>query len=265
MSALPTFFVSHGSPMLSLDAGATGAAWAEIGAALPAPRAIVAVSAHWSQAAPALTGTAQPETIHDFYGFDGALYELHYPAPGAPELARELADGLARAGYAARVDERRGLDHGAWVPLRFMYPSAKLPVLQLSINARADAAWHYQLGAALAPVLGEDVLLLASGGLTHNLYDFRPGTARLPVPDYVTDFQAWMFDRLTARDIDAVLDYRKRAPQALRAHPTDEHLLPLFVALGAAGPDAPVRRDLDIVTERMLAMDIYRFERARAA
>ncbi|MBL8483402.1 MAG: dioxygenase [Rhodocyclaceae bacterium] len=261
MSKLPTLFVSHGSPMLSLQAGATGAAWERLGRELPPPSAVVVVSAHWSQAAPALTGAERPETIHDFYGFADALYDLNYPAPGAPQLAQELAGGLAAAGYAARVDARRGLDHGAWVPLRFMYPAADLPVLQLSINARADANWHYGLGAALAPLLKDDTLLLASGSLTHNLYEFRPGTGHLPVPEYVNVFQAWMYQHLIGHDLDALLDYRRRAPQAARAHPSDEHLLPLFVALGAAGAGAPVVRELDVVTEHILAMDIYRFER----
>jgi len=262
MSPLPTLFVSHGSPMLALDPGATGAAWRALAAQLPRPRAIVAASAHWAAPVPTLGSAARHSAIHDFYGFPAALYQLRYDAPGDPPLAAAMADALTAAGAPARLDPLRGLDHGAWVPLREFYPRAGVPVVPLSINPRQDPRYHYRLGQALRAALDQDVLLLASGSLTHNLYEFAPGRAGMPAAGYVVEFQDWFHERLQAGDIDALLDYRRRAPHAERAHPSDEHLLPLFVALGAAGERPRVTRHFSEVTERILAMDVYAFARA---
>lgn len=261
---LPTLFLSHGAPTLALTPGATGNAWATLARALPRPRAVVAVSAHWSTPTTRVGNAPGHDTIHDFYGFPEPLYRLRYDAPGDPALAIELADILRGSGRDVVLDAQRGLDHGAWIPLREMYPRADVPVVPLSIDARRDAAWHYRLGQDLAAGLPGDVLLLASGGLTHNLYEFRPGEAKLPPPDYVGAFQDWMRAHLEAGDRAALLDYRRLMPQAERAHPTDDHLLPLYVALGAAGPDVRAQRVFAAVTERILAMDVYRFERGAA-
>lgn len=258
MTRLPTLFVSHGSPMEALDAGASGQAWRQIAASLPKPRAIVVLSAHWSSTVPQVGSGVRHETIHDFYGFPRPLYEIQYPVPGAPQLALRLASALRKAGWPAELDQERGLDHGAWVPLRYMYPDADVPVVPVSIDARQSPEYHYRFGAALGEALDDDVLLVASGSLTHNLHDLRGVDVNTA---YVGEFQDWVAQQLAAGDLDALLDYRRRAPHSVRAHPTDEHLLPLYVALGAAGEGAPVTRYFDQVAHQVLAMDAYGFGR----
>lgn len=237
MHFIPPIFISHGSPMLLLEPGRAGPAWQALAQELPRPRAILAVSAHWTTSAPAVSAAAQPETIHDFYGFPQPLYELDYPAPGAADLAAQVAGLLP----GIDVDRQRGLDHGAWSPLRFMHPAADIPVIQLAVMPQADAAAHYRLGQMLQPLTQDGVLLLASGGLTHNLgdivFDARDGDA-LP---HIAEFRDWFVAALERHDLPALLDWRHQAPHALRAHPTPEHLLPLYVALGAAGANADVR------------------------
>ncbi|SMC19186.1 Aromatic ring-opening dioxygenase, catalytic subunit, LigB family [Andreprevotia lacus DSM 23236] len=262
MTRLPTVFVSHGSPMLALGAGATGTAWHSLAQSLPKPRAIVVFSAHWSAPTPVVGTAASHDTIHDFGGFPAPLYEVRYDTQGDPELALQLAKGLQDAGWPVRVDDERGLDHGAWVPLKDMYPDAEVPVVPITINSRQSPAWHYQLGQALTTLLPDDVLLVASGSLTHNLYEIEWGHDGEAAPPYVTAFQEWFHDRLQAGDVEALLDYRARAPEAARAHPTQEHLLPIYVALGAAGERPAVTRHFAAVTERILAMDVYSFAAA---
>ncbi|KUM44493.1 DODA-type extradiol aromatic ring-opening family dioxygenase [Pseudomonas sp. EpS/L25] len=256
--SLPTLFISHGSPMEALDAGAAGQAWRLLGQTLPTPAAIVVVSAHFDTPVPVFGTAERPATVHDFYGFPEALYRLSYPAPGAPALAETLAQGLREQGWEARTAEQ-GLDHGAWVPLRYLYPDARIPVVPLSMSADRGPDYHFALGQALAPLLPADTLLIGSGSLTHNLGDFRRGGS--DAPDYVTAFQAWIQERLRERDLEALLDYRRRAPHARQAHPTDEHLLPLFVALGAAAAEGEFRIHHDGIAHRVLAMDVYGFSR----
>lgn len=260
MNTLPALFVSHGSPMLALDAGQTGAAWQQRFANLPRPKAILVLSAHWLTPAPLLSAAPQPETIHDFGGFPRELYTIRYPAPGAPALASEVAALLNAAGFAARTDPERGLDHGAWVPLRLMVPAADIPVLQLSLQPQFGPEYHYRLGQALAPLRAQGVLLLGSGSLTHNLFEvqWNAGDDESAVPDYVYAFQHWIHEKLLAGDTAAVLDYRQQAPSAVRAHPTEEHLLPLFVMLGTRA-DEPIHRHYAGITEGVLAMDVYSF------
>ncbi|MCA1855609.1 dioxygenase [Massilia oculi] len=261
MSRLPTLFVSHGSPMLALQDSPARRFLAGLGAALPRPRAVLAVSAHWETiGAPALGYATRPATIHDFGGFPPALYRIDYPAPGAPEVAGRAAALLQAAGLAAGRDPGRGLDHGAWVPLRLMYPDADVPVTQLSILHRGDPSAHLRIGRALAALREEGVLVLASGSLTHNLHAYRGQGVDAPVPDWVAGFGDWMAARLAANDQAALLDYRRAAPHAVQNHPTDEHLLPLFVALGAAGPDARATRLHASVEHGVLAMDAYAFQ-----
>lgn len=261
---LPPLFVSHGSPMLALAPGRTGAAWRALGAELPRPRAILVASAHWLTAEPRLSDGPQPETLHDFGGFSPALDRLRYPAPGAPALARAAAAALVADGFAAQTVPR-GLDHGAWVPLRELYPAADIPVFQLSLQAQRGPAHHWRLGAALRDWLrAGEVLLLASGSLTHNLREVQFDERDAPATPYVSAFQDWMREHLEQGDAPAVLDYRRQAPEAVRAHPTEEHLLPLFVALGAAAAGARARRIDSGVTHGVLAMDAYVFETAAA-
>jgi len=260
MTKFPTIFVSHGSPMLALQDSPARRFLAGLGQSLARPSAIVVISAHWeTRGAPAVSLAAQPETIHDFGGFPKALFDLRYPAPGAPAIAERAAALLAEAGILVGRSATRGLDHGAWVPLSLMYPQADVPVLQLSIVHGASPALHRQLGAALQALRHEGVLLLASGSLTHNLYEFRGQPLDAPAPAWVTGFEAWMRDRLVANDHAALLDYRKLAPMAEKNHPTEEHLLPLYVALGAAGPGAQAELLHTSFEHGVLAMDAYAF------
>lgn len=260
MSApLPSVFISHGSPLHALDAGAAGEAWSALGRSLPRPRAIVIVSAHWETEAPVLTGSARPETIHDFHGFPEPLYRIRYPAPGAPELASRAAALLGQAGFAAAVDPVRGLDHGAWSPLLHAYPRADVPVVQLSLQSARGTRHHLALGRALAPLAGEGVLLIGSGHMTHNLRDWVRTAGEVPPAAYAREFQAWVAAHITARDLEALADYRARAPHAVRAHPSEEHFLPLFFALGAAAPDGASERLYQSIEGGALAMDAWLF------
>ncbi|TRZ91617.1 MAG: dioxygenase [Rhodocyclaceae bacterium] len=237
MTSIPPVFISHGSPMLMLEPGRAGPAWRELAQELPRPRAILAVSAHWTTPAPAVSAAPQPETIHDFYGFPRPLYELDYRPPGAPDLAAEVAALVP----GIQVDRQRGLDHGAWSPLRFMYPGADIPVIQLAVMPQASAEDHYRLGRMLQPLTRQNVLILASGGLTHNLRDIVADAAEGEALPYVSEFRDWFVGALNGRDLPALFDYRRLAPHAVRAHPSAEHLLPLYVALGAAGTNVVAR------------------------
>ena len=259
MKRLPTFFLSHGSPMHAIEPGAAGNAWAALGKSLPRPRAVLMASAHWETSVPMLTGNARPQTIHDFGGFPPELYKLSYPAPGAAELASRAVALLKAADITAGIDGCRGLDHGAWVPLRWMYPAADVPVIQLSLQTELGAAHHLRLGRALAPLADEGVLIVGSGHTTHNLRDWMANPRRHEPLRYAQAFAAWVGERLAARDEAALIAWRERAPDALRAHPSDEHFLPLFVAWGAAGTDAAVTRVVDGFEAGALSMDSYRF------
>lgn len=256
---IPSLFVSHGAPTLAIDPGQTGPLLAGLGQSLPAPQSILVVSAHWDTPQPAVGITPRPKTIHDFGGFPAELYTLQYPAPGAPELARRARELLIEAGFEAIADAYRGLDHGAWVPLRYLYPEADIPVTQLSIQSSHGPDHHYRLGQALTPLRDEGVLILASGAVTHNLADFTTPDPSAPARDYVVEFSDWIARHLAAGNIEDLLDYRRRAPCAARAQPTEDHLLPLFVALGAAAGE-PARRHEAGVTYGILAMDIYTFD-----
>lgn len=259
MPRLPTLFLSHGSPMHALEPGPVAAAWRAIAAELPRPRAVLIASAHWESSLPMLSGGERLQTIHDFSGFPPALYQLRYDAEGAPALAQRSAAMLREAGFTPAVNACRGIDHGAWVPLRFMYPEADVPVVQLSVQTDLGTAHHLRLGEALAPLTEDGVLVIGSGHATHNLRDWslhRRGGATL---DYVPRFANWLHERLAAGDRDSLLTYRDLAPEAARAHPTEEHFLPLYVALGAAGRDATVDRFYAAVEDGALAMDAYAF------
>lgn len=257
---LPTLFLSHGSPMLAVEPGVYGAAWAKMAQALPRPQAILMVSAHWNTRQPALSEATVPATIHDFGGFPAALYEITYPAPGAPQLADRVARLLAEADISVGIAPDRGLDHGAWVPLLQMYPEADIPVTQLSVQPALDAAWHLRLGEALRPLREQNVLIIGSGSLTHNLHEFHFDEFNTDMADdYVHAFQDWMHDALQRNDRGALADWLQQAPSARRAHPTTEHLLPLFVAYAAAGENPAQQRPLANYSGRALAMDCYVF------
>jgi len=257
MTRLPSVFLSHGSPMHALQAGAAGKAWAALGRKLGKPRAVVIASAHWETGLPQLTGHPKPETIHDFSGFPEPLYRIQYASPGAPDVAQRAQALLKEAGFIAAIDGIRGLDHGAWSPLLYMYPDADVPVIQLSVQPALGTRHHLAIGKALRALSEEDVLVIGSGHLTHNLRDWARGTGR-PEP-YAREFQEWVKQKIDARDLDNLADYRSLTPHGARAHPTDEHFLPLFVALGAATEDYHPERIFDDIDSGVLAMDAYVF------
>jgi 4,5-DOPA dioxygenase extradiol len=248
-------FLSHGSPMLVLEATPTTEFLRTLGRGIGTPRAAIVVSAHWETARPAVGAAAAPTTIHDFFGFPQPLYDVRYPAPGAPELAARVAEQLDCA-----VDGNRGLDHGVWCPAALMWPEANVPIVPLSIQPRQDARHHYALGQRLRPLLADgEVLLLASGALTHNLRAYFGRNVDDPAQPWVTAFADWIGEAATAGRTEDLLDWRDLAPHAADNHPTDEHLLPLFVALGAsAGGRARVLHRA--VEYGVLAMDAYAFD-----
>jgi len=259
MTQQPSLFLSHGAPTMALEPGRAGAVLSAWGKQVQRPRAILVISPHWDTPSAVISAANRPETIHDFFGFPAPLYELRYPAPGAPDLAARAAALLQSAGIPCTVDPERGLDHGAWSPLRFLFPDANIPVTQLSLQSQLDPSAQYRIGQALAPLAQENVLIIGSGSMTHNLSEFRGNRFdSVPLP-YVTEFQNWFAQRIAARDVNALLEYRKQAPHALRAHPTDDHLLPLFIAMGAAENYSTAERLVDEVTYGMLAMDAYAF------
>ncbi len=259
---LPTLFISHGSPMLALTDVPARDFLAGLGAVLPRPRAVLVASAHWETAQPEVNAVAVNETIHDFYGFPQALFAMRYPAPGSAPLAERVAGLLAGAGVACEVDRQRGLDHGAWVPLSLIYPAHDIPVVQLSVQTRLGPDHHLRLGRALTALAAEDVLVIGSGSFTHDLRRFRGQSADAPEAADVTEFAAWFDAALTAGRTDDLLAYRRLAPHAVQEHPTEEHLLPIFVALGAAGDGASAERLHASTNYGILRMDAYAFGRA---
>ena len=257
---LPSLFLPHGAPTFALRPGAAGLAMSRIAASLPRPRAIVIVSPHWDTRTPTVGTGERLETIHDFYGFPAELYEIQYPATGCPEAAREVVAALRMAGLAVEEAPGHGLDHGAWVPLRQMYPDADVPVVPLSLQSHLGVSGAFQLGQALAPLRTQGFLIIGSGNITHNLGDYRIASAQPGVTfDYLRHFPHWMTEHLHQHDLDALLDYRRLAPDAVRAHPTDEHLQPLYVALGAAGERPAVEHLHTGISDFVLAMDAYAF------
>lgn len=257
-TSFPLLFVSHGAPSFAMEPGLAGETLAALGRQLPHLDAIVILSPHWmTRDHVSVTASALPETIHDFGGFPDALYQLSYPAPGAPTLASHIVELLQAAGWDSRLDPNRGLDHGAWVPLRYLAPGADIPVVQVSMPASLDTRSAWKLGEALKPLRDMNVLIVASGSLTHNLYEFRGATAH--GADYVKQFAAWTGRTLQAQNTDQLLDFKQYAPFAERAHPTDEHFLPLFIALGAAGEHYQTQVLEGGITHGVLAMDSYLF------
>ncbi|NNM82688.1 MAG: dioxygenase [Burkholderiales bacterium] len=259
MNPQASLFLPHGAPTFALEPGPAGAALANLAASMPRPSAILIVSAHWNTPTPTIGSALQPDTIHDYYGFPQALYSLSYPAKGDAALSDKVMKMLEEAGIQARFDANRGLDHGAWIPLLIMYPEAEIPVLQLSIQYGKGPAHHYELGRALSRLPEQGVLIATSGNLTHNLYHYRPGSTL--IPSYVQEFSDWIGERLAQCDIDSLLNYRALAPGAREAHPTDEHLLPLFVAIGAMNGRFDTEFIYRGVYEGIIAMDAFAFRR----
>ncbi|MGA9667539.1 MAG: class III extradiol ring-cleavage dioxygenase [Gallionella sp.] len=253
---MPVVFVSHGAPDALLKAPDAVACWGEIGRSVPRPAAVLVVSAHWEARKATVSLSGSPETIHDFSGFSPELYRIQYRAPGAPALAERVESLLSAAGLDADSDPSRGLDHGAWVPLSAMYPQADVPVTQLSLLRNADPATHFELGRALAPLRDEGVLIVGSGAITHNFawLDWRANADKAPMRQAEV-FTDWVGDRLAAQDVQSLLAYRS-APYGAKSHPSEEHFLPFFVALGAATDDTP-QRYRPRFSYGALAMDAY--------
>lgn len=227
----PVLFISHGAPTFAIEPGLLGPLLQSLGTQLPELKAVLVVSPHWQTRNVRVMNTARPETVHDFGGFPSSLYTLQYPAAGQPALANEAARRLRAAGFATELDEVRGLDHGAWVPLMHLLPDAKLPVFQVSMPIDLTTQQALQLGQALAALRDQGVLIVASGSMTHNLYDYRQSGAR--PASYAEQFTSWVQTAVLARGVQQLVGYRAEAPHAQRAHPSEEHFLPLLIAIGA--------------------------------
>ena len=254
---MPSLFISHGSPMLTLEDAPTATFLRELSSTFPKPKAIIVASAHWETAEPMLTGATNPETIYDFQGFPKVLYSLHYAVPGNPALANRVQSLLADAGIKAGVDPSRGLDHGVWNPLLLMYPDADIPVVELSVQPQQDATWHYRIGHALAPLKNENILIIGTGNLTHNLREAFRGHSK--TPSWVTEFAEWVTKNVAQGNIKNLLDWKTLAPHAAENHPTPEHFLPFFVALGAGGQPPNSKHLHNDTALGVLAMDAYAF------
>ena len=258
---LPTLFLSHGAPDLILSANPAQSFFRELPAAFGKPKAILTVSAHWETTEPTVNAVETNETIHDFGGFPAELYAMQYPAPGSPALAERVAELLKRAGLPAKTDRQRGLDHGAWVPLIVAYPNADIPVVQLSVQSRLGPAHHLAVGRSLAALRAEGVLLIGSGSFTHNVYEYFHGPRGWDngEPEWVTAFSDWLASAILENRLDDLLRYREIAPYAEKNHPTDEHLLPLYVALGAAGDGALAQRVHRSAAGGVIRLDAFSF------
>ncbi|MBF2088563.1 MAG: dioxygenase [Synechococcales cyanobacterium K44_A2020_017] len=254
---LPTFFISHGAPDLPIRTGPTQDFLRQLLASLPEqPTAMLVISAHWLTAQPTLSTNPQPQTIYDFGGFPPHLSELVYRAPGSPTLAKRVAELLAEAGFAPQFNSDRGYDHGAWTPLILMNPAGQIPVTLLSLQPQETPAHHLHLGKALACLRDEGVLIIGSGAATHNMAAFNSDYHAAP-PAWAIEFDTWLAKAIDQNDLAALLNYRQVAPHAERNHPTDEHLLPLFVALGAGGQGHQVNQGF---TYGAFSMAAYQFD-----
>jgi 4,5-DOPA dioxygenase extradiol len=264
---LPPIFISHGSPMIALEPRAAGAFLQRLGPTIEArfgrPRAIIMLSAHTTARSPVLLAGERHEAVYDFGGFDPELFTLRYDAPGAPELAGRVAALLAESGITAQTLPQGGLDHGIWTPLRYAWPDAEIPVLPLAWVPTQSPAQQFALGEVLAPLAREGVLLVGSGSITHNLRRVFAGglkaDAEQPEIAESAAFRGWIRARAAARDWDALFAYRSQAPHAVDMHPSDEHLLPWYIAAGAGGRTHAPLRIHDSVTYGCLGMDTYAF------
>lgn len=256
---MPALFISHGAPTFAIEPGRAGPLLNQLGQELPKPRAVVVLSPHWMTRGVKVGFAAQPETVHDFGGFPAALYQIQYPAPGSPDVAARALALLNEGGWNASPDAARGLDHGAWVPVRHLYPDADVPVLQVSMPHDLDAAGAVRLGRTLAPLADEGVLLLGSGSITHNLYEFGSHLSQADAA-YAGEFVQWARDAVNRGDENALVNYIDVAPHARRAHPSPDHYLPLPFAFGAAGGQHPAVRVVDGgMTYGVIGMEGYVF------
>ena len=254
MELAPVFFISHGAPTFAIEPGVLGPRLHTLGQQLKRAKAVLVVSPHWQTRDVQVMTAPKPETVHDFGGFPAALYTLQYPASGQPDIAREAARLLTDAGFATTLEDQRGLDHGAWVPLMHLLPDVNVPVFQVSMPRTLTTAQALHLGQALAPLRAQGVVILASGSMTHNLHEFSPYATR--VEPYTQEFATWVRAAVQANATDSLVAYRQLAPHAQRAHPSEEHFLPLLVAHGAQGDDAVHVID-ESIEHGVLSMESY--------
>lgn len=263
MTAFPSLFLSHGSPMMALEDSAARRFLTELGPELDRahgrPSAVLIASAHWEAPELAFTTAARLPTIHDFGGFPQALYDCRYEPPGAVEAVGKAAALLSAAGVKVHADPVRGLDHGAWVPLMLMYPEADVPMAQISIQTPLGAAHQLAVGRLLAPLRDEGILVVGTGNITHNLREMDRRSPDSDAHDWVKDFAGWVKDALDEGRTDDLVEWQSRAPHARRSHPSDEHFLPLFTALGAGGEGTRAERIHTSYSYASLAMDMYAF------
>jgi 4,5-DOPA dioxygenase extradiol len=218
------------------------------------------VSPHWDTRIPTVSTATQLETIHDFYGFPQELYQMQYHATGCPEVAKEVVLALQAAGFEVNQDSEHGLDHGAWQPLRQMFPDADVPIVPLSMQMQGGPAHAYRIGQALSTLTDKNIWVIASGNITHNLRDWQvTASTSGQTPAYVQSFADWVEDKLKTLDVQALLNYRQLSADGRQAHPSEDHLLPLFVALGAAGHAAQPEAFYRGVSDYVIAMDGYSF------
>jgi 4,5-DOPA dioxygenase extradiol len=236
-SQIPTIFISHGAPTLPIEDIPARKFLKDLGTQFKKVESVLCISAHWTTSKPTVNSIQSPETIHDFYGFPESLYEIKYPASGDPNLASKIIKLMQASDIQCQVDKKRGLDHGAWVPLMLMYPDANIPIVQLSIQSYLDPSLHLKIGRALNDLKNENVLILGSGGAVHPLGypGFRFGG---PTDKWAVEFDNWLTDAVTKGDEYLITNYRKLAPYPERAHPYPDHYMPLIVAYGAAGKGA---------------------------
>lgn len=259
--ALPGLYISHGSPRLIIEDSAARDFLKGYAKSLPRPRAIVIFTAHFGTSRPAVVGDANPGMIYDFGGMP-QLRQLVYPAPGDPQVAIKIAGLLEAAGFAPAVVTGYGYDHGTWVPLMLLYPEADVPVVQMSVQPHLGPAHHIAVGKAIASLRDENFLVIGSGSLTHNLHEFYSSELPpdAPAKEWVAKFTSWMHDKIEGGVVDDLVNYRRLAPHAVDNHPTDEHLMPLFVALGAgANGTAKGKRIHSSTRSGVISMDTYTF------
>lgn len=255
MHRTPVLFISHGAPTFAIEPGMLGPKLNKIGKKLSDIKTVLVISPHWQTNEPTITTSNVLKTIHDFSGFPAELYQLTYPAQGNPELAATIATRLTANGINLQQDAQRGLDHGAWIPLYHLLPQANIPILQLSLPKKMNAKNAFFLGKALAPLREIGVLIVASGSMTHNLYELQHPTSA-PQP-YAQAFCAWVDHAIQTHDSDALINYRQQAPFATQAHPTEEHFLPLLIALGAVEPNETAELIDNSMTYGVISMASY--------
>lgn len=256
-SRLPAYFIAHGAPTLVLENNRYTAHIKKIAARHPKPSAVVIFSAHWESGVQMIGGAAQYSTIHDFYGFPAEMYEIQYRAIGKPALADKVKDLLTKAGIPSEIDTKRGLDHGSWVLLRLMYPDADIPVVAMSVNPHAKSEELYAVGKAIASLRDENVLILGSGGTSHNLGKLYFGMKE-PAP-WAFKFEQWITDVTTKWNTKDLFQYDTLAPHAKDAVPTAEHFAPFLVAMGAGDVEKQAEQEYKDFQAGSLSLITWKF------